>query len=50
MVLSAEQQDKVGDKLSQVVNKLHEGGLVHGDIRDTNLFIYRASLTEGVDN
>jgi hypothetical protein len=48
MVLSAEQQDKVGHKLSEIVKKLHEGGLVHGDIRDTNLLIGRASLTEGI--
>jgi hypothetical protein len=38
MVLSADQQDKVRDKLSQVVNKLHDG-LVHGDIRGTDVLI-----------
>ncbi|KAH9952926.1 hypothetical protein BGW80DRAFT_1469121 [Lactifluus volemus] len=49
MVLSAEQQDKVQHRLSEVVNKLHEAGLVHGDIHDTNLLIDCASLTEEID-
>ncbi|KAH9952929.1 hypothetical protein BGW80DRAFT_1469125 [Lactifluus volemus] len=49
MVLSAEQQDKVRHRLSEVVNKLHEAGLIHGDIHDTDLLIDRASLTEGID-
>jgi tRNA A-37 threonylcarbamoyl transferase component Bud32 len=48
MVFSAEQQDKGQHKLSQVINKLHEGGLFHGDIHDANLFIDRASLTRAL--
>jgi serine/threonine protein kinase len=33
----------------RVVNELHKGGFVHGDIRDTNLLIDRASLPKTVD-
>ena len=42
-LLEAE-QDKVKRKVTSIVKTLHEGGFVHGDIRDTNLLIDRASL------
>ena len=45
MVLSKAEQEKVRCKVSSIIQTLHKGGFVHGDIRDTNLLIDRASLT-----
>jgi hypothetical protein len=37
-------------KARQVVDELHEGGFVHGDVRDTSLLIDHASLGKAVDD
>ncbi len=37
-------QDKVKHKVMSIAQTLHEGGFVHGDIRDVNLLIDLASL------
>ena len=42
--LSMAEQHKVKCKVQSIVQTLHEGGFVHGDIRDTNILIDRASL------
>ena len=42
--LSKAEQDKVKCKVTSIVETLHEGGFVHGDIRDTNFLIDLASL------
>jgi serine/threonine protein kinase len=43
--LSEAQRTKVKCKVKSIVETLHEGGFVHGDIRDANLLIDEASLT-----
>jgi hypothetical protein len=50
MELSTKGQYKVRHKVSQVVKQLHEGGFVHGDIRDMDLLVDRASLAKAVDD
>ncbi|KAI0293993.1 hypothetical protein BC826DRAFT_1013672 [Russula brevipes] len=42
--LTSENKEKVRSKVRRVVRLLHEGGFVHGDIRDTNILIDRGSL------
>jgi hypothetical protein len=42
--LSSENKEKVRSKVRSVVQLLHEGGFVHGDIRDTNILFDRGSL------
>ncbi|KZT02334.1 uncharacterized protein LAESUDRAFT_622760, partial [Laetiporus sulphureus 93-53] len=42
--LSKADQEKVRCKVKSIVRMLHEGGFVHGDIRDTNLLIDPESL------
>ena len=37
-------QNKVKHKVQSIVQTLHEGGFVHGDIRDTNILVNCASL------
>jgi len=44
MTLSKAQQEKVRSKVQYIVCMLHEGGFVHGDIRDTNLLVDHGSL------
>ena len=43
--LSEAQRTKVKCKVQSIVETLHEGGFVHGDIRDANLLIDEASFT-----
>ena len=45
MKLTDEEKNKVREKVMKVVIDLHEGGFVHGDIRDTNILIDPDSLT-----
>jgi serine/threonine protein kinase len=42
--LSDAEQEKVRHKVRSVVQTLHQGGFVHGDIRDTNILIDIESL------
>jgi thiamine kinase-like enzyme len=42
--LSDVEQEKVRRKVRSVVQTLHQGGFVHGDIRDTNILIDLGSL------
>jgi serine/threonine protein kinase len=46
--LSKAERDKIQRKVQSIVRTLHEGGFVHGDIRDVNLLIDRASLESDV--
>jgi len=46
--LSKAERKKVQSKVRDIVRILHEGGFVHGDIRDANLLIDRASLASDV--
>ena len=46
--LSKDERKKVQGKVRDVVRILHEGGFVHGDIRDADLLIDRASLVSDV--
>ncbi|KAG6884517.1 hypothetical protein C0993_010440 [Termitomyces sp. T159_Od127] len=42
--ISKEDRDKVRNKVRGIVQELHEGGFVHGDVRDTNILVDPASL------
>jgi hypothetical protein len=42
--LSKAEQDKIKRKVMSIVETLHKGGFVHGDVRDSNLLIDLASL------
>jgi len=46
--LSKAEREKVKCKVRNIVRILHEGGFVHGDIRDANLLIDRESLASDV--
>ena len=43
--LNPDQEERVERKVKTIVRTLHEGGFVHGDIRNTNIFVNQASLT-----
>jgi len=43
--LNPDQEERVERKVKTIVRTLHEGGFVHGDIRNTNIFVDQASLT-----
>ena len=49
MKLTDEENNKVREKVMKVVIDLHEGGFVHGDIRDTNILVDPDSLTNNSD-
>jgi hypothetical protein len=49
MNLTDEEKNKVREKVMKVVMDLHEGGFVHGDIRDTNILVDLDSLTDDSD-
>ena len=49
MRLSDNEKAKVKLKVRKVVEELHAGGFVHGDVRDTNILIDRRSLGDTDD-
>ncbi|KAG6887588.1 hypothetical protein C0992_011645 [Termitomyces sp. T32_za158] len=42
--MSDEKREKIRNKVQCIVRKLHEGGFVHGDVRDINVLVDPASL------
>ncbi|KAG6881572.1 hypothetical protein C0992_000768 [Termitomyces sp. T32_za158] len=42
--MSDEKRGKIQNKVQCIVRKLHEGGFVHGDVRDINVLVDPASL------
>src|SRR5260221_8266750 len=42
--LRPDEEERVERKVKAIVRTLHEGGFVHGDIRNTNIFVDQASL------
>ncbi|ESK86345.1 hypothetical protein Moror_5052 [Moniliophthora roreri MCA 2997] len=49
LLLPKENQERVRYKVTEIVQKLHSEGLVHGDIRDVNLLVDNDSLLSGGD-
>ncbi|KAG6900734.1 hypothetical protein C0993_003760 [Termitomyces sp. T159_Od127] len=43
-VMSKEKRDKIRNKVRGIVQELHEGGFVHGDVRDINVLVDPGSL------
>ena len=50
MELSGEEKQKVHQKVKKIVEELHAGGFVHGDIRHTNILVDRESLGKEADD
>jgi serine/threonine protein kinase len=50
ITLSSEQKEKVRSKVKKIIKEMHAKGLVHGDIRDTNILVNHESLAKGTDD